>query len=285
MSAGKRKISKKTYIFGIAAGLGALAGELASQIARSPMGIATSGFENIVHMGVVFGLISFFISAGLAVAQHIASRKKPSFKSIAMPLLIGFCAGFISGGFAQFVFNYTQTISPMVRTISNALCWGLAGAGIGFSVAFFIPNYPKPRAALAGTLGGVLGGIIYVATMQHTYIGQVIGIMILGAAIGFSISFIEEALREAWLAIIWAPNEVTTVSLGTKPVSFGSSREADVYLPRRPPAPPGLPVRAIFYIENGRVFMDDRLGGARHEVRDGTQIDLDRVRVVVHTKA
>jgi hypothetical protein len=284
MSAGTQKISKKTCAFGIAAGLGALAGELVSQAMRVPMGTAESRFDLIVQMGVVFGIISIFISAGLAAAQHIVSKKQSSFKSIAMPLLIGFCAGFISGGFAQFIFNYTQFISPAVRIISNALCWGLAGAGMGFCVAFFIPNYPKHRAALAGALGGTLGGIIYVATMSHTYVGQILGIIILGASIGFSISFIEEALREAWLTVVWAQNETTTVSLGERPVSFGSSREADVYLPRRPSDPSAPPVRAIFGIENGRVIMDDRLNGGRHELQNGTQVDLGRVRVIVHTK-
>jgi hypothetical protein len=113
---------------------------------------------------------------------------------------------------------------------------------------------------------------------------RIFGVMILGAFIGFSILFIEEALREAWLTVIWAQNETTTVSLGEKPLSFGSSREVGVYLPRRPSDPPAPPVRAVFYIENGKIIMEDRLSGGRNEIRNGAQIDLGRVRVIVHTK-
>jgi hypothetical protein len=106
----------------------------------------------------------------------------------------------------------------------------------------------------------------------------------LGAAIGFSISYIEEALREAWLTIIWGRNETTTVSLGEKPVTFGTSREADVYLPHRRDEQSPPPVRAVFFIENGAVVMDDRLTGGRRQLAHGNRVDLGRVSVVVNIK-
>jgi hypothetical protein len=168
-----------------------------------------------------------------------------------------------------------------VQVTSRVICWGIFGWGLGWGVSFYVPNYPAKRAMFAGFLGGIVGGVICV-TLESTILG-VLSEILLGFVIGLAISFIEEALREAWLTIIWGKNETTTVSLGEKPVAFGSSREADVYLPRRP-SEPDVPVRAVFSIENGTVVMDDRLTGRREQLRHGSQVDLGRVSVLVNSK-
>jgi Ca-activated chloride channel family protein len=108
--------------------------------------------------------------------------------------------------------------------------------------------------------------------------GRVVGIMALGFFIGLTISYIEEALRSAWLTVIWGRNETKTVSLGQKPIVFGSSREADIYLSKEPP------VRATVQIENSRVVMYDKTTNQRRELQNGNQVDLGKVSFVVNTK-
>jgi hypothetical protein len=229
-------------------------------------------------------LIGFGISTGLLIAQTFSTKKKPEIAQLIKTVLIGIIVGAFSAGFAQFIFNYTQQISNMVKQITNVLCWGVMGSGLGLSAAFYVPNYPPKRAALAGFIGGTIGGTIYVAMIAISLLGSVIGIVVLGLAIGLTISYIEEALREAWITIMWGRNETTTVSLGLNPVSFGSSREADVFLPRRPSDPNTPPIRAIFLIENGKVVVDDRLTGTRQQLPHGSQFDLGSVRIVVNIK-
>jgi hypothetical protein len=102
--------------------------------------------------------------------------------------------------------------------------------------------------------------------------------MALGFFIGLTISYIEEALREAWLTIIWSKNETKTVSLGEKPIVFGSSRESDIYLSKEPP------VRATVQIEYSRVIMYDKTTNQRRELQNGNQVDLGKVSFVVNTK-
>jgi hypothetical protein len=114
--------------------------------------------------------------------------------------------------------------------------------------------------------------------------GGIIGVIVLGLAIGSAISFIEEALREAWLTVVWGPKESRAISLGQKPVVFGSSREADVYLPSRRGDVPVPPVRAVFTIENGAVVMEDKQTGRRGVLPNGGEVMIDRLRVVVNTK-
>jgi hypothetical protein len=136
---------------------------------------------------------------------------------------------------------------------------------------------------LAGLLGGAIGGAVFRALfIIPEPFNRIAGVMILGLFIGLSISYIEEALREAWLTIMWGKNETTTVSLGHNPVSFGSSREADVFLPRRPSEQSAPPIRAVFMIENGKVVIDNHLTGTRQQLQHGSEVDLGSVRVMVN---
>jgi FtsH-binding integral membrane protein len=275
-------VSKKTLLFGIAAGAGALIGDLVSEFFRDAY--ASTMWQLIISIAIWGSFVGFGISLGLLIAQTFSTKKKPGSEQLIKTVLIGIIVGALSGGFAQFIFYYTQQVSYAVKQITNALCWGIMGAGLGLGAAFYVPNYPPKRAALSGAIGGTIGGAIYVALMGFSLLGSLIGIVVLGLAIGLTISYIEEALREAWLTIIWGRNETTTVSLGLNPVSFGSSREADVFLPRRPSEPNAPPIRAIFMIENGKVVIDNHLTGTRQQLPHGSQVDLGGVSVMVNVK-
>jgi Ca-activated chloride channel family protein len=278
-----RTISRKTLIFGAAGGAGAFAGELVSEIFRDPNQYGTP-ISGIINMAIWGAFVGLGISVGLFIVQTLSTKRKPDISLLIKTMFTGLVAGAISGGFAQFIFNYTQFISPLVKQVTNVLCWGVMGTGLGLGASFYVPNYPAKRAGLAGTIGGILGGAIYVALMGVSILGSIIGIVVLGAAIGLAISFIEEALREAWLTIVWGPKETTTVSLGQKPVVFGSSREADVYLSPRRGQPEIPPVRALVGIEGGRVILDDRVTGTRRELRNGETADLGRVNITANIK-
>jgi Ca-activated chloride channel family protein len=154
------------------------------------------------------------------------------------------------------------------------------GWGVGFGVSLFVPNYPRNRAMAAGFLGGLIGGAIFRATffVFPEVMGRIVGIMALGFFIGLTISYIEEALRSAWLTVIWGRNETKTVSLGQKPIVFGSSREADIYIASE------LPVRATVQIENARVIMYDKANNQRCELQNGNQVSLGKVSFVVNIK-
>jgi hypothetical protein len=281
--AAKIPISKKTVFFALAAGFAIFLGEYVSDDVRSIFAIPNTFWGRIFDMAIWTGTLSFFITLALIITQHIYSKKIPTSK-ILIPLFLAVITGAFSGGLGQFVFNYSQRVNELIKNISNALCWGIGGIGIGLGAALFIQNYPKKRAMLAGAIGGTIGGIIYVAVMNTSRYGSLIGVIILGISIGLIISFVEESLREAWLTIVWGPKEITTIALGKKPVCFGSFREADVFLPRPKDLQNAPAIRAVFTLENGKVIMDDKQNGIRKQLQPENQIDLGRVKVVVNIK-
>jgi len=274
-------VSVKTIIFGIAGALGGAVGELVSEI-FSVNESSRTFFGNVLSVAVWAAFIGLGISIGLLVAQSIYLKKKPVLQSLIKTAIIGILLGAVAGGIAQVAFAFTNTISEFIEIVSRIICWGIMGWGVGLGVSTFVPNFPKKRAMGAGFLGGLIGGAIFRATFSMPFItgamGRIVGIMALGFFIGLTISYIEEALREAWLTVIWGKNETKNISLGQRPIAFGSSSEADIYLAKE------LPVRATVQIENSKVVMYDKATNQRRELQNGNQVDLGRVSFVVNTK-
>jgi hypothetical protein len=279
-----QRISRKTLIFAIAGAIGGFAGELISEIIR----IEGEGtfWGNVYITAIWIALCGLSISIALLTAQSIYLKKKPVVKTLIKTALFGTLLGAVAGGAAQIIFAFTQNISILAEIISRIICWGIAGWGVGWGVSTFVPNFPKKRAMAAGFLGGFIGGAVFRASFSllSEGAGRSIGIAILGFFIGLTISLVEEALREAWLTVIWGPKETANISLGSKPVVFGSTPEADVYLPQRRGDAKPLPVRAVVSIENGQVILEDKVTNQRGVLQNGSEITIERLRVVVNTK-
>jgi hypothetical protein len=269
-----RGVTKKTLIFGIAGAVGGFVGTFIFNF----FGLDDhSGFiENILDMALWGLCLGVFIVATILTAQGIYLKKMPQTAAIIKALVCGIAAGALSSALAQFIFHFTQQISVPVTWISRAFCWGILGAGLGFGVALFVPNFPRKRAMLAGFIGGFIGGFI------NNVVDSTLGSLILGFFIGFTISIFEEVLREAWLTVAWGPKETRNISLGATPVRFGTSPEADIYVPD--PEKIHNPIRAVFRLENNKVVIEDPVSGRRSELENSKQINMGKLSVIVNLK-
>jgi len=278
-----KKISKRTLAFGIAGALGGGIGTLITEIFIK--NDYTTNIQVIIAMAIWAAFIGMCISIGLLVAQSIYQKKKPEITLLIKTTLIGFGMGAISGAIAQFIYGSSFNIEDMsyiVIEVIRALCWGIMGIGVGLGVSLFVPNYPKKRAIIAGFVGGFIGSIFFIilANTLSEIAGRFVGLAILGFFIGFTISIIEEALREAWLTVIWAKNESRTISLGNKPIVFNSSPGADIYISKDTVPSVNITVQ----IENSKVVMYDKQNNQRRELQNGERIDFVKVSFVVNVK-
>jgi hypothetical protein len=278
-----KNISKRTVAFGVAGALGGGIGTLITEIFITNE--YTTNIQVLVAMAIWAAFIGMCISIGLLVAQSIYQKKKPEMMLLIKTTLIGFGMGAISGAIAQFIYGSffnIEDISYIVIEVIRALCWGIMGIGVGLGVSLFVPNYPKKRAIIAGFVGGFIGSIFFIilANTLSEVAGRFIGLAILGFFIGFTISIIEEVLREAWLTVIWIKNETRTISLGNKPIIFNSSAGADIYISKDTVPPVNITVQ----IENYKVVMYDKQNNQRRELQNGERIDFGKVSFVVNVK-
>ncbi|MDR2033104.1 MAG: hypothetical protein LBP89_00475 [Helicobacteraceae bacterium] len=282
------RITRKTAFYAVGGGIGAAIAEIITEALSLNANEPAHFTVLMAHVAIWVGIIALGISIGLALAQNLSLKRAPSATAIGKAAAIGLISGAIAGAIAQFIFGFASDSliaqgASVVLLFVQALCWGLAGLGVGLGVSFYTPNYPTKRAILAGFLGGTIGGGAFVALnvvgIPEAF-ALVVGITILGATIGLTISAAEEILREAWLTIIWGKNETSSVSLGQKPVVLGGAAEADVHLPRSK----FPPVTAIVTVENGKVMLDNKLNNQKIALPNGRKINIGKITIVVNTR-
>jgi Ca-activated chloride channel family protein len=275
-------VTKKTLKFGLAGAIGAGIGDAIFELFPQQMG-HDSFFGTVGNVSLWAGIIGIGTAIALQLSQNLYLRKTVFSKSMIKTLFWGLLIGGLVGGLAQVAFALTCRISVIAEIISRILCWGIFGLGIGWGISTFIPNFPKKRAIVAGLIGGIMGGIIFRFSFEiiPDIAGRIIGIAILGFFIGLVISYMEEVLREAWLTVVWAKNETTSVALGTREIILGSSPKADIHLPADKNYPK---ITAIIELKDNRVFIENKIDNKRTELKNGSKITMGVIEVIINLK-
>jgi len=270
----KSKISIRTIFFAIAAFAGAFTGSLLYSV------FSNDSWNYYLSDIIWSGFAGLGIAIGLIIIQTIYLKKKFFFSSLIKYSLIGFITGAI-GWFLGLLLLYL-IIDDFIR-IYMVICWGIFGLGLGLGVSFYIPNYPKIRAMLAGLFGGVIGGLISYFLPFSSAIGVWLGDAFVGFTIALMISLVEEAMREAWITVIWNPKETRNIGLGQKPILFGSTNEADIYIPVKSGCLSNI-INASINIENEQIVFYDKTNGQRSILKNGDEIIIDNLKVLINTK-
>lgn len=123
--------------------------------------------------------------------------------------------------------------------LARALGWGLFGMFVGSSDGVAQKMPVKIRyGILGGLLGGLIGGSTYECLLSlfrsggGLMWGSAIGLIIVGACIGFLASLVEALLRKAWLFFITGRLEGQTRTLdSSRPHTLGSDAGCTIVLP------------------------------------------------------
>ena len=274
----KLKISKRTWLFAIAAFAGAFSGSFFF----IQSGMRNDSSIHVLSDVIWSGFAGLGIAVGLFIVQTIYLKKKFILSSLIKYAFIGFITGSVGWLLGVIILRILRPIFNLYDRVYIVICWMIFGLGLGFGASFYVPNYPKRRAMLAGLIGGLTGGLISHFLLSSNVVGVWLGDSFVGFTIGLMISLVEESLREAWITVYWGPKEARTIALGIKPILFGSSREADIYIPQRNGQ--AKPVLASISIENGSVLYEDKSTNQRRFMKNGEEINVDKLKVVINTK-
>lgn len=257
---------------GFASGsVGTLCAELSPQFGESQLTVAG-------HVALWAAIIAGFITVGLFAAGELYHHRPFSFAIYRKGFITGLIAGALAGFAAQSVYSFSDHTHFFGGVVVRSLCWALMGAILGWRLSAVIPNLGTRRGVLAGGLGGFLGGgaFLLVGLFLPELLGRVVGLGVLGAALGLAVVTIEEAFRSACLVITWAPKEVTTVTLGPSPVHLGGGDD-HVFVS-------GLPQHALSVVlKDGQIHCTNNTNGSHNILKDGSHIKVGRIEITVQT--
>jgi len=254
------------------AAFGALGGVL-SAIASNLLGFTDSAFESWVLGTASDGAL---IAALVAVGQSRYLGKKFDLAAIRRALAIGAIGGAIGGlvGMAG--------MSIAAGEFGRMAGWALGGAAVGFAVHRIIPNLPAKTAMLAGAAGGFAG------CLSMYLVSYTIGVATTGAIIGLAIALVEMKVREMWLEVTIRPKGLTlekertvAVTLGTKPVVFGCSGDADVQL-----ASAGGTEKDFVSVglAGRQAYLKDHATQQSRPISDGEEFSISNASIILRSK-
>lgn len=270
--------NNRTLVFAAVPFAGAALGSLLAEVL--PTSLTRAGFLlTVLHVALWSAIISAPLTLALFWADLIYRRGRLLNREIIKPALItGALAGAISGAVAQAIYSIDLGSGLVKHVLIRSLCWGIMGAILGWRLSARVPNLGSLRGTVAGLAGGILGGlgfVVFVSTLPE-FLGRMVGVGILGAALGLAIITVEKLFRTATLHVLWGPRETTTLSLGSTPVSIGGGDD-HVWLK-------GIPPKAfLVWIERGKVFCKDQQTGKQNELRDGSTFTVARVQFRITT--
>jgi pSer/pThr/pTyr-binding forkhead associated (FHA) protein len=267
----------------------------------------TATMTTVVLFGAVIGLLD---GLALGVGEGITAGTKPKFQRA---VLVGAVAGMLGGvlglAFGQKFYETLLTTAGihrqgepgfgqfLIQLVARSIGWGLIGTFVGASVGMPSGSTQKIRNGLiGGAIGGLIGGfafeIVGVVTGSGGVLPRLIGLTSIGAAVGFFVSLVEEALKAAWVRILVGRNEGREVVIDKPLATVGRDELADV------PIFGDMAVsrhHATILRQDGRHWIRDEgtpagtvVNGQRvsqQSLQDGDEIQLGSVRMVFFEKA
>lgn len=119
--------------------------------------------------------------------------------------------------------------------IGRAVSWSVLGVGIGISQGIAARSRAKLIYGLiGGATGGAIGGFLFEAlrlAFGNRYdLSQGLGIVILGAGLGGTLSLVEQVLRRAWVEVLSGRQEGSSYLLSKSINAIGLDERAEVGL-------------------------------------------------------
>jgi pSer/pThr/pTyr-binding forkhead associated (FHA) protein len=204
--------------------LGALGGFLGWLIVE-PIEWLTSDTQRVFTISAIVTLgaiIGCAIGLALGLGEGIASGTKTKFwRAVGLGALVGTAGGMVGLWMGQTLYSTmggnpwgaTSVFQFFWQILARSLGWALIGTGVGFSVGIPTQSPQKIRNGLiGGTIGGFLGGFAFQTLSQSRlpFTGEnlrMLGFTSIGAAIGFFVSLVDEAMKQAWVRVLVGRNE------------------------------------------------------------------------------
>jgi hypothetical protein len=270
--------SNKRVLYAVAGVIGGASGALFAELVLRQNADASNRSRVIIETGLWSCVFATFLGAALFMASEWHQRRELKPGRLAKTLAISAAAGFLSGAGAQYLYSLDFGSWELRNFGLRVLAWAIMGALLGTMLSQSVPNLSSARGFAAGALGGALGCMGFLATSMFWpgIAGRVVGIALLGFALGLAMYFVEDMFSEASIEVEWAPYETSRVGLGPRPVFIGGGGEEHIFKKGLPPA-----VSSIVF-KNGLIEHVETANGKRTPLQDGSRLRIGGLNLVVH---
>ncbi len=211
----------------------------------------------------LFPLSAVLIALALVAAEGVASRNwirmvQRSISGAGLTLLFSLLA-YLPAGLVMTVglhvfessltmedgFVTADTMKPvpfLVFSACRSIAWACIGAALGLGMNIVRATKVQLRnSVVGGALGGALGGAFFdpigrfVTSSESLFAngaeyGRLVGLVAVGACVGFFVALAEHLAREAWVLVRTGPLAGKSFVLYRTPTTIGSAPESDIYL-------------------------------------------------------
>ncbi|TNF48257.1 VWA domain-containing protein [bacterium] len=248
------RITRMTIVGGCAALCAAL--PLALFLPLTPRSSTMSVLFGLILGGFLAGFLTAFELLWTQRTGLLTSRLVPS----AVMGAFGGALGALAGNMLFKAWGNHLVSSPSAGimfplSLGSAAGWGLTGLGVGLAITlpFSSARSRWIHASFGGMAGGIAGGLIMQVFRPLMGSGSlVLGLLGLGSAVGFGISWTEKALSSLRLQVLQGPGRGSEFTLGGSTL-IGNDKNCAVRLTEAGVAPRHA---RIFY-KARRLFFED----------------------------
>jgi len=236
--------------------------------------------HTLLRTGGWTALLALGVSLALIAGQNRQRRRRGvSLRQALVAIPGSLVAGAGAGAAGQLIYLGADRFFPSLELAARMAGWVILGALLGRGMALVVPNLKSRRALLGGALGGAVGaaGFLWAAGALGDIAARLTGALSLGFFIGLMIALVEVMFRKAWLEIGYGSRETDTVTLGTKPVTVGSSDKCTIWAAGAPP------VAFSYRVESHKIICETIPEQRSDRVRPGDQKAAGKVTVTVCT--
>ncbi|MBX7135041.1 MAG: hypothetical protein K1X67_20440 [Fimbriimonadaceae bacterium] len=269
---------RKRELYAIAGAIGGAIGASVAELALILDTNRSTRIGGIVGTGLWSAAFASVLGSALFLASEWHQRREFSSDRWAKVFSLGAIAGFLSGAGAQYLYSLEIGSFELRNYGLRILAWAIMGALLGAMLSRSVPNLGLIRGTSAGVLGGAIGcmGFLLTSMFLPGFAGRVVGIALLGLALGLAMYFVQNMFQEASLEVEWAPNESTRVGLGAQPVVIGGGGEEHIFKKGLPPC-----VSSIV-LKDGLIEHVETSNGKRTPLQDGSRLRIGGLNMVVH---
>jgi uncharacterized protein YegL len=207
------------------------------QIFQSGGAGSNNPFEAFARAWGLGMLLGLSLGAALLIAENVWGLRGRWWRDLNWVPLGAALLGALGATIGQLVYGLLPD-SPTAR----AWGWAILGAAVGAMLGLADRSKAKAgRGAFGGFAGGLAGGLVFDVLSKFLTFGgsdtgiiaRVLGLAVLGFAVGLMVQVVQQALKTAWLSgITTGPYEGKQYILGKPVVTVGRSDANDIGLYR-----------------------------------------------------